>query len=148
MFEPLKIAHIPGKTNTAADALSRSPALQDAVEIPPELGLTILGDVAFTTPQPIYVQPSAMAPMITAPPPSLWDEYLADAFMRKKYIKPYTEILEDTRIFHNERLWKHDRIIVPKTKATEIIAMYHDSPSAGHLGCKSDRVPYPAQISH
>ena len=35
MFEPLKIAHIPGKTNTAADEFSRSPALQDAVEIPP-----------------------------------------------------------------------------------------------------------------
>jgi hypothetical protein len=134
MFEPLKIAHIPGKTNTAADALSRSPALQDAVEIPPELDLSFLGEVVVTTPQPIYFQPSAMAPMITTPPPSWWEEYLADVFIRKKYFKPDTELLDDPRIFHNERLWKHDRIIVPKTKATEIIAMYHDSPSAGHWG--------------
>ena len=72
--------------------------------------------------------------MITAPPPSWLEEYLADAFIRKKYFKPDTELLEDPRIFHNERLWKHDRIIVPKTTATEIIAMYHDSPSAGHWG--------------
>ena len=50
MFEPLKISHIPGKTNTAADACSRYPALQDAVEITPELDLYFLGNVTFTTP--------------------------------------------------------------------------------------------------
>ena len=102
MFEQLKIAHIPGKTNTAADALSRYPTLQDAVEIPPELDLSFLGNVTFTTTQPIYFQPSAMAPMITAPPPSWWEEYLADAFIRKNYFNPDTELLEDPRSFHKQ----------------------------------------------
>ena len=31
VYSPLKIAHIHGKTNTAADALSRSPTLQEEV---------------------------------------------------------------------------------------------------------------------
>ena len=31
VYSPLKIAHIPGNTNTAADALSRSPTLQEEV---------------------------------------------------------------------------------------------------------------------
>ena len=100
--------------------------------MPPALNLTFLGDVVVTTPQPIYFQPSIMAPMITAPPPSWWVAYLADPLISQKYFKPDTELLDDPRIFHNERLWKHNRIIVPKTKATDIISIYHDSPSAGH----------------
>ena len=48
MFEPLKIAHIPGKTNTAADAISRNPALIDAENEQsselPELNLSFLGE--------------------------------------------------------------------------------------------------------
>ena len=42
VHSPLKIAHIPGKTNTAADAMSLSPTLQEEVlEIcrPPQLDL-------------------------------------------------------------------------------------------------------------
>ena len=61
MFEPLKIAHITGKTNTAADALSRNPALMKAgneqsAELP-ELNLSFLGEAPVKTPQPIYLQP-------------------------------------------------------------------------------------------
>ena len=78
MFEPLKIAHIPGKTNTAEDALSRNPALMEAgneqsAELP-ELNLSFLGEAPFMTPQPIYFQPCLAAPMITQPPPSWWQD--------------------------------------------------------------------------
>ena len=85
-------------------------------------------------PQPIYFQPCLAAPMITQPPPSWWQDYLNDPLIRKKYFKPGTELLDDPRIFHDEQLWKHDRIIVPKSRVTDLIAMYHDLPSAGHWG--------------
>ena len=67
--------------------------------------------------------------MITQPPSSWWQDYLNDPLIRKR-----TSSREDPRIFHDERLWKHDRIIVPKSRVMELIAMYHDLPSAGHWG--------------
>ena len=122
MFDPLKIAHISGKTNTAADALSRNPALMDpgneqSSELP-ELNISFLGEVPVTAPQPIYFQPYLAAPMIKHPPPSWWQDYLNDPLIQKNYFKPCTELLEDPRIFHDERLWKHDRMIVPKSLVT------------------------------
>ena len=70
MYSPLKIAHIPGKTNTAADALSRSHTLQEEViEVgrPTQLDLPFVGDLAVAAPSTFYFQPSGLAPLVTDP---------------------------------------------------------------------------------
>ena len=40
----------------------------------------------------------------------------------------------DTCKCHNDRLWDHDRIILPKARINDVIAQCHDLPSAGHCG--------------
>ena len=61
-------------------------------------------------------------------------EYINDTKIRKEYFIPDTELLKDSTIRHNGRLWHHDRIIVHKARLLEIISQYHDLPSAGHWG--------------
>ena len=61
---PLKIGHIPGKTNTAADALSRSHTLQEEVienGRPLQLELSFLGVLAVATPSTFYFNLSGLA---------------------------------------------------------------------------------------
>ena len=64
VYTPLKMAHNPGMTNTAADALSRSPALQEEVienGRPLQLELSFLGVLAVATPSTFYFNLSGLA---------------------------------------------------------------------------------------
>ena len=75
LYSPLKIAHIPGKTNTAADALSRSPLIRTQeveIVIPNFVDLSFLGDVDISKPQQFFAQPSFVAPLSSEPMPDWW----------------------------------------------------------------------------
>ena len=126
MLRPLmsEAATVPGKTNTAADALSQSPLMRDVViEVPRFVDASFLGDVDLSEPQQFFFQPSFVAPLASEPMLDWWQDYLNDPTLRKKYFIENTELLKDTRSFHNQHIWEHDRIIVPKARTKEIIAM-------------------------
>ena len=85
IYSPLKIAHIPGKTNTSADALSRSPLMRDVViEVHRFVDLSFLGDVDLSQPQQFFFQPSFVAPLASEPMLDWWQDYLNDPILRKK----------------------------------------------------------------
>ena len=104
VYSPLKIAHFPGKTNTAADALSRSPTLQEEVtEVgrPPQLDLSFLGDLAVAATSTFSFQPSGLAPLVTEQLAEWWQDYLSDTNIRKYSFNPDTELLKNHTIRHN-----------------------------------------------
>ena len=107
LYSPLKIAHIPGKTNTSADALSRSPLLrEEVIELgkPSTVDLSFLGNVDLSKPQQFFFQPCLMAPLASEPMPDWWPDYLNDPTIRKKYFVDDTELLKDPTCFHDNRI--------------------------------------------
>ena len=73
LYPSLMIAQIPWKTNTAADALSRNPSLnEEVIEIgkPTPLDLAFLVAVDISTSHSIYIQPSVFEPLSAEPAPS------------------------------------------------------------------------------
>jgi len=99
-----EIQHIPGTTNTAADALSRLECLSGSL-----LPLQHLME-------------------------SWDADYRSDPLIVAKYFDPYTGQLLDPTQWHDGRLWHDDRIVVPASQVANVISLYHDAMVAGHWG--------------
>ena len=61
-------------------------------------------------------------------------DYLRDADLRTVHFVPGTELLREPQQYHHGRLWVGDKIIVPKSRFTEVISMCHDVNPTSHWG--------------
>ena len=106
-----EVKHIPGSTNTAADALSRIANLQLAIH-----SLEIDNE-------------------------SSWeDAYKADPMLLAKYFTENGDLKDSTK-WHNGRLWEDDLIVVPEAKITSVLTQHHDNMIAGHWEPQNGRHP-------
>ena len=101
-----ELKHIPGSTNTAADALSR----------PDEATLCVLDLDLEASWEASYREDPVVYPLYFHP-----DENNTGAMLH-----PHE--------WHHGRFWLDDRIVVPRTKVTSVLEQYHDQLVAGHWG--------------
>ena len=102
-----ELKHIPGSTNTAADALSRPD--DEATLCVFHLDLDMSWEPAYREDPDVY-------PLYFAPA-----EDNAGAMLQ-----PHE--------WHHGRFWVDDRIVVPRTKVASVLEQYHDQLVAGHWG--------------
>ena len=63
-----------------------------------------------------------------------WEsDYKSDPAICAKYYTANGD-LRDPKLWHNGRLWKDDRIIVPATKVPAVLDQFHDHMVSGHWG--------------
>ena len=152
----LTICHIPGRTNTAADALSRVMLADEKIpddaihtasltDVPwnPQAMTFVDVPLAFKALRPFH---NAYVTCTTSPLPCIrfcpltaqdddWMmDYLRDADLRTVHFVPGTELLREPQQYHHGRLWVGDKIIVPKSRVTEVIALCHDVNPTSHWG--------------
>ena len=60
--------------------------------------------------------------------------YLRDADLLTVHFVPGTELLREPQQYYHGRLWVGDKIIVPKSRVTDVIAMCHDVNQTSHWG--------------
>ena len=142
-----EVQHIPGSTNTAADASSRlEHQTEDRIlnihfEEPTSVrghGRTV---PEFDPPGCHGACPSgsvSRASPITAleidAEPSWQLDYQADPVTNERFYNPVTGAILDATKWHAGRFWEDDRIVVPANRISEVIAQYHDNMVAGHWG--------------
>ena len=106
----IEFRHIPGTSNTAADALSR----------PPEANPLI-------------------CPLITDSPEHSWlNDYKSDPVTRAEFFATDGSLLPETNFKHG-RIWRVDRIIVPASRVQEVIRYHHSSVLSGHWSAPKTR---------
>jgi len=104
----VEFTHIPGTTNTAADALSRLSC---------------------------FIQ---LNPLEMADPNETWmSDYLQQDHPINGF-KPWEdwETPQNNIFYHHGKYWVDDRIMVPDTRITEVISGSHDAVTAGHWGSR------------
>ena len=100
-----ELHHIPGSTNTAADALSRAEFRYGALNVLPLDSVT-----------------------------NDWlDAYLEDPRTKAMYFSANDTLL-DPRVWYDNRIWTTHHIVVPRTKIPAVLAQYHNNMVAGHWG--------------
>ena len=144
----LVITHIPGRTNTVADILSRlhpsDPNAPTAIPFPPSIKMLPSGAEtpaqlnAFSGGEPPST--SSILPFFLAPALAQEDDwtedYLADPHIFQEHYDPITRKMKLTSRakFKYGRLWQGAQILVPENRIQDIIATHHDSIVAGHWG--------------
>ena len=69
---------------------------------------------------------------------SWWVDYWKDHEIRDKYFNVSARQLKDPTQWHQGRILVLGKILVPRRRVIEVISRYHDSPTAGAVGDKSD----------
>ncbi|MGV1089522.1 MAG: reverse transcriptase domain-containing protein, partial [Mycobacterium sp.] len=106
MFD-IEIHHIKGVENTAADALSRLECRTNVEVVDDEEDER----------------------------DSWKDAYLKDQVLKEKYFTN-TGAVADPSVWHHGRIWKSDRIVVPKSKWREVVTQQHSDVLHGHWGAR------------
>ena len=133
-YSPI-IQHIPGSTNTAADAISR------------QVHLHFLNSISFAETLlhkhlplcPLEPTNTDNSQTLTPPiDPNNWlPDYATDSWYLKHCISTDADGndgLDPKYETFNQRIWLGDRILVPQTRVTEVIDTYHNGILQGHWG--------------
>ena len=131
----IEFCHIPGRFNTAADALSR-PADEETVE------MNASNEEAHPIIDEDTLPEDAEVPQFVNVPSNQTHTFLDDNW-RPDYAndEELMERYDDEQkwengdyVFHNDKFYHHSRIVVPSTRVNDVIALYHSNLVTGHWG--------------